>query len=145
MNGMTFVMLLYCGLLQFWKHWTPPFLSPWFPQHQALLVPFQTCRAWDLGYRLLSVSILCYLYLIYTTCSRNIRLFSQAAMSFQMSVPLSLLIHLPELSSLIFLLTLVSEFTFHVPSLGELSSYCVPPYWLPTPLCLLVHCLCPNS
>lgn len=37
-------------------------------------------------------------------------------------------------------LTLVSEFTFHVPSLGELSSCCVPPCWLPTPLCLLVHC-----
>lgn len=95
---MTFVMLLYCGLLQFWKYWTPPSLSPWFPQHQALLVLFQTCRAWDLGY-----TLLCYLYLIYSTCSRNIRLFSQASMSFQMSVPLCLLIHLPELSSLIFL------------------------------------------
>lgn len=95
---MTFVMLLYCGLLQFWKYWTPPSLSPWFPQHQALLVLLQTCRAWDLGY-----TLLCYLYLIYSTCSRNIRLFSQASMSFQMSVPLCLLIHLPELSSLIFL------------------------------------------
>lgn len=52
----------------------------------------------DLGY-----TLLCYLYLIYSTCSRNIRLFSQASMSFQMSVPLCLLIHLPELSSLIFL------------------------------------------
>lgn len=86
--------------LQFLKHWPPLSPRPWLPQHQALLVWFQTRRAWGL-HVFRGSSTIATPYAPYASVTANY--LSQASMPFQMSMTLPLLVHLPELSSPLFL------------------------------------------
>ena len=93
-NGVTFAMLLYCGLLQFLRHLTPSapgFLSIRLSRFCFRWVGPGICRPSQTPSAM------------YTIYSSHSGWFSQGSMSFQMSMPLYLLIHLPKLTSLILL------------------------------------------
>lgn len=136
-NGVSFVMLYTVVYSSSW--------NTWYPQPPGFLSIKLSCFRWvgpGICWPSQTPSAM------YIICSSHSGWFSQGSMSFQMSMPLCLLIHLPKLT---FLILLPSNLYTHfrIPlscPFFRWTSLChLPPCCLPIHFCLLVHYLCLNS